>query len=151
MERVVSLTVGDQHRIYPFSRFKGSGVLHDQLAGVPVVIFHRRNLRSVLDKAHILRLASDEIHAVLVTAPGGTLRRIVSQPGEPARPAKPLFIRESEDAGRRLEALPWVLLLACAGGQSGNEGQAPGPSSPDLGPWKGESGESPRRGKTHAN
>lgn len=53
MERVVSVTVGKQHRIYPFSRFKGTGVLHDQLADVPVVILHRRNLRSVLDKARI--------------------------------------------------------------------------------------------------
>ena len=53
MERVVSLTVDGQHRIYPFSRLKGSGVLHDQLAGVPVVVFHRNNLRSVLDRAQI--------------------------------------------------------------------------------------------------
>ena len=53
MERVVSVTVGQQHRIYPFSGLRESGVLNDRLAEVPVVIFHRRNLRSVLDRARI--------------------------------------------------------------------------------------------------
>jgi len=53
MERVVGVTVGDRSRIYPFSRLKGAGVLQDELGGVPIAIFHRRNLRSVLDKARI--------------------------------------------------------------------------------------------------
>ena len=53
MERVVSVTVGQQHRIYPFSGLKETGVLNDRLAEVPVVIFHRRNLRSVLDRPRI--------------------------------------------------------------------------------------------------
>ncbi len=53
MERVVSVTANGRHRIYPFSQLRGTGVLNDHVAGVPVVIFHRRNLRSVLDKARI--------------------------------------------------------------------------------------------------
>jgi len=53
MERVVGVTAGDRTRIYPFSRLKGAGVLQDELGGVPIAIFHRRNLRSVLDKARI--------------------------------------------------------------------------------------------------
>ena len=53
MERVVSVTANGRHRIYPFSQLRGTGVLNDHVARVPVVIFHQRNLRSVLDKARI--------------------------------------------------------------------------------------------------
>ena len=53
MERVVNVSIKGRHRIYPLNIFKKTGVLNDTMAGVPIVIFHRDGLLSVLDKRDI--------------------------------------------------------------------------------------------------
>ena len=53
MERVVNVSIKGRHRIYPLRSFKKSGVLNDTMAEVPIVIFHKDGLLSVLDKTDI--------------------------------------------------------------------------------------------------
>jgi hypothetical protein len=53
MERVVSVQHKKRHRIYPFSALKGNGIIEDQLGQLPLVIFFKSGLLSVLDKEQI--------------------------------------------------------------------------------------------------
>ena len=53
MERVLSISHAGRHRIYPFSDLKGEGVVNDEIAGLPVAVFYKRNALSVLDQAEI--------------------------------------------------------------------------------------------------
>jgi len=54
MERVVTVSVGETHRVYPFSELRDGEVLHDVVAGVPVALFPSENLLSVLDRPRIV-------------------------------------------------------------------------------------------------
>ncbi len=62
MARVISVSHAGRHKIYPFSALRGTGVLNDKVAGLPIVIFHKKNLLSVLDNSIISR--SRKIQAV---------------------------------------------------------------------------------------
>ncbi len=53
MERVLNITVGEQHRLYPFSVFEQQPVINDEVGGVPVVVMSRRGTLSVLDERDI--------------------------------------------------------------------------------------------------
>jgi len=53
MERVISVGSDNDYRLYPFSAFGRAGLLHDQLGDLPLVIFYRKNLLSVLDNRKI--------------------------------------------------------------------------------------------------
>ena len=53
MERVLNVTVGSTHRLYPFSLLKDEPIINDTVAGVPVVVFSRGGTLSVLDKGTI--------------------------------------------------------------------------------------------------
>ncbi|NIR30567.1 MAG: DUF3179 domain-containing protein [Gammaproteobacteria bacterium] len=53
MERVLNITVDDQHRLYPFSLFAEQPVINDEVGGVPVVVMSRRGTLSVLDDGNI--------------------------------------------------------------------------------------------------
>jgi len=53
MERVLSVSLGDKHRIYPFSEMKGIGIIQDTFADTPLVIFHQQNILSALDAPEI--------------------------------------------------------------------------------------------------
>jgi len=53
MERVISVGYGSQYRLYPFAELDGAGLIHDQLGDLPIAIFHKENLLSVLDKRKI--------------------------------------------------------------------------------------------------
>lgn len=53
MERVLNISIGSTHRLYPFSLLKSEPVINDTVAGVPVVVFSRRGTLSVLDKGAI--------------------------------------------------------------------------------------------------
>lgn len=52
-ERVVGLQRGDAARAYPFATLTKHGVVNDELAGTPVVIFFKRGVSSALDTARI--------------------------------------------------------------------------------------------------
>ena len=54
MERVLNISVGERHKIYPFSPVAALGVVNDQFAGVPLVVLSRESgTHSALDKAVI--------------------------------------------------------------------------------------------------
>lgn len=53
MERVLNITVGNTHKLYPFSVFKSEPVINDEVGDVPVIIFSREGTLSVLDNASI--------------------------------------------------------------------------------------------------
>lgn len=53
MERVISVGYANKYRLYPFAELDGGGLIHDQLEDLPIVIFQKDNLLSVLDKAKI--------------------------------------------------------------------------------------------------
>jgi hypothetical protein len=55
MERVLNVSVGGTHRLYPFSLLKGEPVINDDVNGVPVVVFSRQGTLSVLDASVIAR------------------------------------------------------------------------------------------------
>ncbi len=55
MERVVNVTVGNKHRVYPFSAFKTEPVINDKINGIPIVIFSRNNTNSALDEREIAK------------------------------------------------------------------------------------------------
>lgn len=49
MERVLDVSVGDAHKLYPFSVFKTAPVINDEVAGMPVAVFSRPGTLSALD------------------------------------------------------------------------------------------------------
>ena len=55
MERVISVTVGGQQRVYPFAAIEKHRIINDELAGEPVVILSRPGLASPLDEERIER------------------------------------------------------------------------------------------------
>lgn len=53
MERVLGIAHNGRFRIYPFGVLQPHGVINDDFAGLPLVVFHRENTLSVLDAASI--------------------------------------------------------------------------------------------------
>lgn len=53
MERVLNITVGDTHKLYPFSIFKSKPVINDEVGGLAVIVLSREGTLSVLDDASI--------------------------------------------------------------------------------------------------
>ena len=53
MERVVNVSVGDHHRLYPFSVLDGNPIINDVVQGIPIVIFSKDDAASALDKRNI--------------------------------------------------------------------------------------------------
>jgi len=53
MERVLNVSVGDAHKLYPFSVFREEAIINDTVNGLPVVVFSRRGTLSVLDDSVI--------------------------------------------------------------------------------------------------
>jgi len=53
MEKVVGVRSNDQQIGYPYSITKDAGVLHDEIDGEPIVIFHLDGMASALDKSSI--------------------------------------------------------------------------------------------------
>ena len=53
MERVLNVSVGDRHKLYPFSELSSSPVVNDEVSGVPVVVLSRKGTLSVLDQSRI--------------------------------------------------------------------------------------------------
>ena len=53
MERVLNVSIGGRHKLYPFSALAHSPVVNDEVAGVPVVVLSRSGTLSVLDETHI--------------------------------------------------------------------------------------------------
>ena len=53
MERVLGVSVGDQHRVHPFSELERHPVINSEFAGVPYVVFTKDGVRSALDAAQI--------------------------------------------------------------------------------------------------
>lgn len=53
MERVIDIQVGDDYKIYPWSKIADMGVVHDNFKGMEVVFFHKSGMVSVMDAAKI--------------------------------------------------------------------------------------------------
>ena len=53
MERVLSVSAGGVHRVYPFSALEGTPVINDTVGGEPVVVLSRQGTLSVLDQSEI--------------------------------------------------------------------------------------------------
>jgi hypothetical protein len=53
MERVLDVSVGDTHKLYPFSAFEKEPVINDEVDGMPVVVFSRQGTLSALDGSTI--------------------------------------------------------------------------------------------------
>jgi uncharacterized protein DUF3179 len=53
MERVLSVTVGGKHRLYPLSAFARQSVANQELAGVPYVVIAKPGMASPLDSTRI--------------------------------------------------------------------------------------------------
>lgn len=53
MERVLGTSVGEVHRLYPFSALQEYPVINDELNGVPVLVLSRQGMLSALDATAI--------------------------------------------------------------------------------------------------
>ncbi|KAA3629305.1 MAG: DUF3179 domain-containing protein [Proteobacteria bacterium] len=53
MERVIGVSNGDRHRVYPFETLRSAPVINDLLGDVPVVVFSKEGTLSVLDSGEI--------------------------------------------------------------------------------------------------
>lgn len=53
MERVLNVSIGTTHKLYPFSVIKTSPVINDRVAGIDIVVFAKSNTFSALDKGLI--------------------------------------------------------------------------------------------------
>ncbi|HEY5720241.1 MAG TPA: DUF3179 domain-containing protein [Gammaproteobacteria bacterium] len=53
MERVLNVAVGGGERLYPFGLFRDRPLIHDELAGTPLVVMARHGTLSVLDREAI--------------------------------------------------------------------------------------------------
>ena len=49
MERVLNVSFGDTHKLYPFSAFRDEPIINDEVEGTPIVVFSRQGTLSVLD------------------------------------------------------------------------------------------------------
>ncbi len=49
MERVLDVSIGATHKLYPFSAFKTQAIINDQVEDMPVVVFSRQGTLSALD------------------------------------------------------------------------------------------------------
>jgi len=54
MERVLSVTNGNTHKLYPFSTLKKQPVVNDSIGGFPIVAFSGGSLLSALDQSRIV-------------------------------------------------------------------------------------------------
>ncbi len=55
MEYVLNISIGDTHRLYPFSGFESNPVINDEINGEPVVVLSRDGTYSALDGEAIAR------------------------------------------------------------------------------------------------
>jgi hypothetical protein len=78
MERVVTVSVGDEDVAYPFSVLEKAGIVHDMVGGVPIVVFHLKGTASALDAGDIA--ASRDIGAAAVFSPVLDGRRLTFRP-----------------------------------------------------------------------
>ncbi|RKZ34807.1 MAG: hypothetical protein DRQ37_07315, partial [Gammaproteobacteria bacterium] len=53
MERVLNVTVGEQHTIFPFSALRAQPVINETVGDMPVAVFSRDGMLSVLDAENI--------------------------------------------------------------------------------------------------
>ncbi len=53
MERVIDIRVGEEYKIYPWSKIAEAGVLQDNFKGKDVVFFHKSGMVSAMDAAKI--------------------------------------------------------------------------------------------------
>ncbi|GMQ95964.1 MAG: DUF3179 domain-containing protein [Gammaproteobacteria bacterium] len=53
MERALNVSIGNTHKLYPFSVFEKVPVINDQVEDMPVVVFSRRGTLSALDDSVI--------------------------------------------------------------------------------------------------
>jgi hypothetical protein len=53
MERVLGVSIGEAHRVYPLTPLENSPVVNDTFAGRPLVVLSRPGMRSVLDAERI--------------------------------------------------------------------------------------------------
>jgi hypothetical protein len=53
MERVLDVSIGDTHKLYPFAALKKEAVINDQVDDMPVVVFSREGTLSALDSSVI--------------------------------------------------------------------------------------------------
>ncbi len=53
MERVLSVSAGGVHRVYPFGALRRTPLINDQVGGEPVVVLSRQGTLSVLDQPEI--------------------------------------------------------------------------------------------------
>jgi hypothetical protein len=53
MERVINITVGNNHRVYPLSLLQQEKVINDEPFGKPVVLFHQSGTVSAMDNESI--------------------------------------------------------------------------------------------------
>jgi len=53
MERVLGVTAGNSHKLYPFSVFKSEPIINDEVNGMAVAVFSRQGTLSALDGAVI--------------------------------------------------------------------------------------------------
>lgn len=53
MERVIDIRVGDDFKVYPWTKIAEKGVLHDHFKGTDVVFFHKEGMVSAMDAAEI--------------------------------------------------------------------------------------------------
>ncbi len=74
MERVVTVSLGGSDVAYPFSVLEKAGVVHDTIAGLPIVILHQKGTASALDAGDIA--ASRDIGAAAVFSPVVDGRRL---------------------------------------------------------------------------
>ena len=49
MERIINVSVGNRHRVYPFTVFEMEPVINDKINGIPIVIFSKDDTASPLD------------------------------------------------------------------------------------------------------
>lgn len=67
MERVISIEINDQYKIYPFSEIREKQVINDRFEGIPLVLFYTSKAVSVLDQKEIAQ--SRKIGSVTVFYP----------------------------------------------------------------------------------
>jgi hypothetical protein len=74
MERVVTVSIGGEHAAFPFSVLAQVEVVHDQVGGVPIVVFYQKGTSSALDQGDIA--ASRDVGAAAVFSPVVDGRRL---------------------------------------------------------------------------
>ena len=53
MERVLAVSIGDKHRVYPLSHLRKQKIINDNFAGMSVVVFSKHGMLSAVDKQWI--------------------------------------------------------------------------------------------------